>query len=87
MNKLSLVFVTMNLASFALKAAQPDINPSHIDVYVTPDYNSKGPEISLGRFSSGLASAKEDDFLTTITEMKKDWDRLTFPGVYVGAKR
>src|SRR5213080_844696 len=87
MNKLSLAVVALHLASFALKAAQPEINPSHIDVYVTPYYNSKSPEVSVGRFSSGLATAKEADFLTTIAEMKKDWDRLTFPELYVGAIR
>jgi hypothetical protein len=87
MNRLLLTLVAITFASIALKAAQPEINPSHIDVYVTPYYNSKGPEISVGRFSSGLASAKEDEFLTTIAEMKKDWDRLTFPEVYVGAIR
>jgi hypothetical protein len=84
---LSLAFVAINLASFALKAAQPDMNPGHIDVYVTPYYNSKGPEVSVGRFSSGLASAKEDDFLATVAQMKKDWDRLTFPELYVGTIR
>ena len=73
--------------SFVLKAAQPDIDPSHIDAYVTPDYNSKGPEVSVGRFSSGLASAKEADFLSTIAEMKKDWNRLAFPELYVAAIR
>jgi hypothetical protein len=87
MNKLSLTFIAIHFASFALKAAQPEINPSHIDVYVTPYYDSKGPAVSVGRFSSGLASAKEDDFLTTIAAMKKDWDRLTFPELYVGAIR
>ena len=87
MNRLLLTLVAIHFVSAALKAAQPETNPSHIDVYVTPYYNSKGPMISIGRFSSGLASAKEDDFLTTITEMKKDWDRLTFPEVYVGAIR
>jgi hypothetical protein len=87
MNRLLLTLVAITFASIALKAAQPEINPSHIDVYVTPYYNSKGPEVSVGRFSSGLASAKEDEFLTTIAEMKKDWDRLTFPEVYVGAIR
>jgi hypothetical protein len=87
MNKLSLALVAINFISFALKAAQPEINPSHIDVYVTPYYDSKGPAVKVGRFSSGLASAKEDDFLTTITEMKKDWDRLPFPELYVGAIR
>ena len=71
MNKLLLAFVAINFASFALKAAQPEIDPSHIDVYVTPYYDSKGPAISIGRFSSGLASGKEDDFLATIAAMKK----------------
>jgi len=87
MKKLPLAFVAINLVSFVLNAAQPDVNPSHIDVYVTPYYNSKGPEISAGRFSSGLASAKEGDFLATIARMKKDWDRLTFPELYVAAIR
>jgi hypothetical protein len=87
MNRLLLTLVAITFASIALKAAQPEINPSHIDVYVTPYYDSKGPTVSVGRFSSGQGSAKEDDFLTTITEMKKDWDRLTFPEVYVGAIR
>src|ERR1044071_3318273 len=70
----------------ALLAAQLE-NPSHIDVYVTPYYNSKGPDVSVGRFSPGLASVKESDFLATIAPMKKDWDRLTFPELYVGAIR
>jgi len=88
MKTLLLTLLVINVASLALlPAQQPDMNPSHIDVYVTPYYNSKGPEVSVGRFSTGLASAKEADFLATIAEMKKDWDRLTFPELYVGAVR
>jgi hypothetical protein len=87
MNKLALAFVAINLTSVASKAAVPEINPSHIDAYVTPYYNSKGPTVSVGRFSPGLASPKLDEFLTTIVEMKKDWDRLTFPELYVAAIR
>ena len=87
MKKLLLVGCALNFALFSLKAAPPDINPSHIDAYITPYYNSKGPEVSVGRFSSGLASAKETDFLTTIAEMKKDWNRLTFQELYVAAIR
>ena len=87
MNKLAIAFVAINLALLVLKAAQPEINPSHIDAYVTPYYDSKGPVISVGRFSSGLASAKLDKFLAIIAEMKKDWDRLTFPELYVAAIR
>jgi len=87
MNKLALALVAINFTSFALNAAQPEINPSHIDAYVMPYYDSKGPVISVGGFSSGLATAKEDDFLTTIAQMKRAWDRLTFPELYVGAIR
>src|SRR5213080_4159295 len=86
-NKLSLALVAISFALVALKAAQPEINPSHIDAYVTPYYDSKGPEVKVGRFSSGLASAKEDEFLATIIKMKKDWDRLTFPELYVASIR
>ena len=87
MNKLLLAFVVISFASLALKSAQPEINPPHIDVYVTPYYDSKGLTVKVGRFNAGLASAKEDDFLTTIAQMKKDWDRLTFPELYVTAIR
>src|SRR5581483_6315031 len=87
MKKLLLALIALNFVAFALNAAKPEINPSHIDVYVTPYYNSKGPEVRVGRFSSGLASAKEDQFLATIAEMKKNWDRLTFPELYVAAIR
>ncbi len=87
MKKLLLALCAANVAWFPLEAAQPEINASHIDVYVTPYYNSKGPSVSVGRFSSGLASAKEDEFLATIARMKKDWDQLTFPELYVAAIR
>ncbi|PYJ19743.1 MAG: hypothetical protein DME99_11785 [Verrucomicrobia bacterium] len=87
MKKLLLALCIINLAWFPLKAAQPEINASHIDVYATPYYNSKGPSVSVGRFSSGLAAAKEDEFLATIGRMKKDWDELTFPELYVAAIR
>ena len=87
MKKVLLALCVANVAWFPLKAAQPVSNPSHIDVYVTPYYNSKGPSISVGGFSSGLASAKEDEFVTTIARMKNDWDQLTFPELYVAAIR
>src|ERR1044071_3883982 len=88
MKILPLAFIALVFAFLSLKAAtQPEINPSHIDVYVTPYYNSKGPEISVGRFSAGLRSANENEFVATIAQMKRDWDRLTFPELYVGAIR
>ncbi len=68
-------------------AAQPAIDYSHIDAYITPFYNADGPAVQVGRFSKGLASVKEDDVLATIAAMQKDWDRLTFPELYVAAIR
>jgi hypothetical protein len=87
MKKLLLALCAANFALFPLGATQPVSDASHIDVYVTPYYNSTGPSVSVGRFSSGLASAKEDEFLATIARMKKDWDQLTFAELYVAAIR
>ena len=87
MEKLLFALYVASVAWFPLEAAESVSDASHIDVYVTPYYNSKGPSVAVGRFSSGLASAKEDEFLATITRMKKDWDQLTFPELYVAAIR
>src|SRR6266516_1348998 len=87
MKKLLFALYVASVAWFSLEAAESVKDASQIDVYVTPYYNSKGPAVSVGRFSSGLASAKEDEFLATINRMKKDWDQLTFPELYVAAIR
>ena len=87
MKKLLLGLYAASIAWLSLEAAQPVSDASHIDVYVTPYYSSKAPSVSVGRFSSGLASAKEDEFLVTITKMKKDWEQLTFPELCVAAIR
>ena len=70
-----------------MAAKQPDVDYSHVDVYIMPCYNSVGPVIKVGRFSSGLASTNETEFVATITKMKKDWERLSFSEVYVAAIR
>lgn len=70
-----------------LRAAQPAIDYSHMDVYIAPFYTSQGPTVKVGRFSSGLASVKEEEVLATISQMRKDWDRLTFAQLYVAAIR
>lgn len=64
-----------------------DSDPAHIAVYVTPYYNSEGPAIQVGRFSSGLSSADQTEFLSTISKMKQQWQQLSFPELYVGAIR
>jgi len=70
-----------------LAAKQPDVDYSHIDAFITPYYNSVGPVIKIGRFSSGLATTNETEFVTTIAKMKKDWAQLSFPELYVAAIR
>ena len=73
-----LVFV--GFAGFV--AGQTITDPAHIDVYITPYYNSKGPAIEVGPFSSGLAARNEPEFVATIAKMKKSWDTLNFAETY-----
>ena len=72
----------MPVWSFA-QLYEPD--PSTIEIYVTPYYNSKGPVINIGKFSRGLASDEEGVFLETIGKMKEQWKNLTAEELYVGA--
>src|SRR6476469_9414060 len=70
-----------------LAASQTISDPAHIEVYITPYYNSKGPAIEVGPFSSGLAAKNESEFAATIAKMKKSWDTLNFAETYVAAIR
>src|SRR5437899_6774280 len=70
-----------------LAAGQTINDPARIEIYVTPYYNSKGPVIEVGRFSSGLAAKSESEFVATISKMKESWDPLNFPETYVAAIR
>jgi hypothetical protein len=81
------VIVILIVICAGLVAGQTITDPAHIDVYVTPYYNSKGPVIEVGPFSSGLAAKSEPEFLVTISKMKQSWDSLNFPEVYVAAIR
>ena len=83
-NLIALVFVVV---CSGLAAAQTITDPAHIEVYITPYYNSNGPAIEVGRFSSGLAAKSESEFLATIAKMKQSWETLNFPEVYVAAIR
>jgi hypothetical protein len=81
------VLVVITGLSCAIAPAQTITAPAHIEVYITPYYNSKGPAIDVGRFSSGLAAKNESEFVATISKMKQSWDSLNFPEVYVAAIR
>ena len=62
-------------------------DPGRIDAYVTPYYNPSGPVVNVGNYSGGLASKNPAEFVATITRMKKQWRRLDFMELYVGAIR
>ena len=66
---------------------QPVNDPGRIDVYVTPYYNSKGPDVHVGSWSKGLATINEPEFVATISKMKQSWNDLRFPEMYVAAIR
>jgi hypothetical protein len=85
-HNLSILFVIAGFGC-AVAAGQTITDPAHVEVYVTPYYNSKGPAIDVGRFSSGLAAKSEAEFVAMISKMKQSWDSLNFPEVYVAAIR
>ena len=85
--KLKLIALFVLIGCAGLADGQTITDPAHIDVYVTPYYNSKGPAIDVGPFSSGLAAKNEPEFVSTIAKMKKTWDALNFAETYVAAIR
>ena len=50
--------LTLSMPAFAA-------DPGHVDLYVTPYYDSNGPVIKVGQYSSGLASPNAADFVDT----------------------
>lgn len=86
--KRTLLGLVIGLALCAESAvAQPETDPAHIGIEVTPFYNSKGPAVEVGPFSKGLASKNEEEFEATILKMQKSWDKLSFAEMYVAAIR
>ena len=85
--KHTLIAVLAAIVFSGLVTGQTITDPAHIDVYITPYYNSKGPAVEVGRFSDGLAAKSESEFLGTISKMKTSWETLSFPEVYVAAIR
>lgn len=85
--KINPIALLIFLGFAGLAAGQAITDPVHIDVYITPYYNSKGPTIEVGPFSSGLAAKNESEFVATIAKMKKSWDTLNFAETYVAAIR
>ena len=85
--KRNLIAVLAFIGCVALAAGQTITDPAHVEVYITPYYNSKGPVIDVGPFSKGLATKNESDSVATISKMKQSWDTLNFAETYVAAIR
>jgi hypothetical protein len=85
--KINLIALLVFIGCAGLAAGQTITDLAHIEVYVTPYYNSKGPAIDVGPFNSGLAAKSEPEFVATIAKMKKSWDTLNFAETYVAAIR
>jgi hypothetical protein len=85
--KLNPIPLLVFMGCAGLAAGQTITDAAHIEVYVTPYYNSKGPAIDVGPFSSGLAAKSEPEFVATITKMQKSWNTLNFAETYVAATR
>ena len=70
------------------EAAKPDDEfPSPLPVYVLPYYNSKGLQISVGKFSRELKSADSESILRVVEQMTKEWQTLTLEQMHVAAIR
>jgi hypothetical protein len=85
--KLKLIALLVFIDCAGIASGQTITDPAHIEVYVTPYYNSKGPAIDVGPCSSGLAAKSESEFVATIAKMKKSWDTLNFAETYVASIR
>ncbi len=83
----NLIAILVVLVCAGSAAGQTITDPAHIEVYITPYYNSKGSVIDVGPFSSGLAAKDESEFVATIAKMKKSWGTLNFAETYVAAIR
>jgi hypothetical protein len=85
--RLALVLAAVSPVAAAQPAPRVEIDAGRIAGYVTPIYDATGPIVNVGRFSAGLAAAKESDFVAAIGKMKDEWDKLTFVELYVASVR
>ena len=75
------------IAEEAEEAKSDDEFPSPLPVYVLPYYHSKGPWVSVGKFSSEPKSAASESILRVARQMTKDWQPLTLEQMHVTAIR
>ena len=69
------------------KSAEQAAGRSPMPVYVTPFYDSKGPQIEVGKFSKALAHADAKSIDKVVADLKKEQDHLRAEVMYVAAIR
>lgn len=60
-----------------------DAATSEIPIYVTPYYNSQGPEVSVGAYSGELTTATAASIAELAKKMKAEWATLPVETMYV----
>jgi hypothetical protein len=77
----------MLLAFVAAAPAAVASQAEPIGVYVTPFYNSEGPEVCVGKFSEKLAAADKESIREVTDAMEKEFASLPVVSMYVAAIR
>ncbi len=76
-------------SAIAQTASEPDktTGNSAMAIYITPFYNSEGPQVSVGEYSRKLADANATSILPLAAELQKKKDKLRAEVMYVVAIR
>ncbi|MCA9280390.1 MAG: ankyrin repeat domain-containing protein, partial [Phycisphaerales bacterium] len=67
--------------------AQSPAASSAMPIYITPYYNSQGPQINVGRFSEELKDVTTETALDLAATMEAEWTTLPFETMFVMAIR
>jgi len=81
-----IVFVTLAIFCNLPPGADAD-EMARMPVFVTPYYNSKGPQIDVGPWSKELTEATAATIPALAAKMKQQWDTLPVEAMYVLAIR
>lgn len=80
---LTLVAATTAVAQEALPGSEDGPMP----IYVTPFYDSEGPQVAVGEFSERLARADAESIVAVMGEMREKMASLPATAMYVAAVR
>ena len=67
--------------------SESSVKATGMPIYVTPYYNSKGPQIKVGKYSKELTSATDKSIVKLAEKMKVEWATLPVETMYVMSVR